>query len=82
FRFWQALNTPFIYVLGALAGFIFTPNSWPPFRRGEEPDLTGVLIILTMVSWSGLLCFGQEFRTNRAARALKKRVRPTATVLR
>ncbi len=41
-----------------------------------------MLIILTMVSLSGLLRFWQEFRTNRAAQALKKMVRTTATVLR
>jgi hypothetical protein len=35
-----------------------------------------------MVSLSGLLRFWQEFRTNKAAQALKSMVRTTATVLR
>ncbi|EOG4879027.1 magnesium-translocating P-type ATPase, partial [Salmonella enterica subsp. enterica serovar Montevideo] len=78
----QAFNNPFIYVLIALAGVSFITDYWLPLRRGEETDLTGVLIILTMVSLSGLLRFWQEFRTNRAAQALKKMVRTTATVLR
>ncbi|EDL1744953.1 magnesium-translocating P-type ATPase [Salmonella enterica subsp. enterica serovar Kentucky] len=78
----QAFNNPFIYVLMALAGVSFITDYWLPLRRGEETDLTGVLIILTMVSLSGLLRFWQEFRTNRAAQALKKMVRTTATVLR
>ncbi|WP_079774264.1 magnesium-translocating P-type ATPase [Salmonella bongori] len=78
----QAFNNPFIYVLMALAGVSFITDYWLPLRRGEETDLTGVLIILTMISLSGLLRFWQEFRTNKAAQALKKMVRTTATVLR
>ena len=55
---------------------------WLPLRNGEETDLTGIIIIVTMVSLSGLLRFWQEFRTNKAAQALKSMVRTTATVLR
>ncbi|SUG30809.1 Magnesium transporting ATPase, P-type 1 [Salmonella enterica subsp. arizonae] len=51
----------------ALAAVSFVTDYWLPLRRGEETDLTGVLIILTMVSLSGLLRFWQEFRTNKAA---------------
>lgn len=78
----QAFNNPFIYVLMALAAVSFITDYWLPLRNGEETDLTGIIIILTMVSLSGLLRFWQEFRTNKAAQALKSMVRTTATVLR
>lgn len=78
----QAFNNPFIFVLMALALVSFITDYWMPLRRGEETDLTGVIIILTMVTLSGLLRFWQEFRTNQAAQALKSMVRTTATVLR
>ncbi|MBH2846621.1 magnesium-translocating P-type ATPase [Serratia marcescens] len=77
-----AFNNPFIYVLMALAIVSFFTDYWFPLRNGEETDLTGIIIILTMVSLSGLLRFWQEFRTNKAAHALKSMVRTTATVLR
>lgn len=78
----QAFNNPFIYVLMALAAVSFVTDYWLPLRNGEETDLTGIIIIITMVSLSGLLRFWQEFRTNKAAQALKSMVRTTATVLR
>ncbi|MET6675696.1 magnesium-translocating P-type ATPase [Citrobacter amalonaticus] len=78
----QAFNNPFIYVLMALAAVSYITDYWLPLRSGEETDLTGIIIILTMVSLSGLLRFWQEFRTNKAAHALKSMVRTTATVLR
>lgn len=78
----QAFNNPFIYVLMTFAAVSVITDYWLPLRNGEETDLSGVIIILTMVSLSGLLRFWQEFRTNRAAHALKSMVRTTATVLR
>ena len=78
----QAFNNPFIYVLLALALVSFFTDYWMPLRHGEETDLTGVIIIVTMVTLSGLLRFWQEFRTNKAVQALKSMVRTTATVLR
>ncbi|MEQ9946796.1 magnesium-translocating P-type ATPase [Pectobacterium aroidearum] len=77
-----AFNNPFIYVLTALAAISFFTDYWLPLRHNEETSLTGVIIILVMVSLSGLLRFWQEFRTNKAAEALKSMVRTTATVLR
>ena len=71
----QAFNNPFIYVLMALAAVSFVTDYWLPLRNGEETDLTGIIIIVTMVSLSGLLRFWQEFRTNKAAQALKSMVR-------
>ncbi|HAU5479027.1 TPA: magnesium-translocating P-type ATPase, partial [Cronobacter sakazakii] len=78
----QAFNNPFIYVLMALALISFFTDYWYPLRAGQETDLTGVIIIVTMVLLSGLLRFWQEFRTNKAAQALKSMVSTTATVLR
>ena len=80
----KALHNPFIYVLLTLAGISFITDYWLPLRAGEveDADLTKVIIIMTMVSVSGLLRFWQEYRSNKAAEALKAMVRTTATVLR
>ncbi|MFQ1016963.1 magnesium-translocating P-type ATPase [Gilliamella sp. BG7] len=77
-----AFNNPFIFVLLALAIVSFVTDFWLPLQNGEETDLTSIIIILTMVSLSGLLRFWQEFRSNKAAEALKSMIRTTATVLR
>ncbi|TFZ50535.1 magnesium-translocating P-type ATPase [Serratia proteamaculans] len=81
-QLFAAFNNPFIYVLMVLAAISFFTDYWLPARRGEETDLTGVIIILVMVSLSGLLRFWQEYRTNKAAETLKSMVRTTATVQR
>ena len=80
----KALNNPFIYVLLTLAGISFVTDYWLPVSAGEadDADLTKVIIIMTMVSLSSLLRFWQEYRSNKAADALKAMVRSTATVLR
>ncbi|WP_366941272.1 magnesium-translocating P-type ATPase [Gilliamella sp.] len=78
----MAFNNPFIFVLLALAIVSFVTDFWLPLQNGEETDLTSIIIILTMVSLSGLLRFWQEFRSNKAAEALKSMIRTTATVLR
>ncbi|MFO6500987.1 magnesium-translocating P-type ATPase [Serratia marcescens] len=78
----KAFNNPFIFVLMVLAAISFFTDYWLPHQSGEETELTGVIIILTMVTLSGLLRFWQEYRTNKAAEALKSMVRTTATVLR
>lgn len=78
----QAFNNPFIYVLIALAAVSYFTDYWVPVHNGEEPSFAKIIIIMTMVSLSGLLRFWQEFRTNKAAQALKSMVRTRATVLR
>ncbi|MEE1878650.1 magnesium-translocating P-type ATPase [Pseudomonas soli] len=80
----KALHHPFIYVLLTLAGISFVTDYWLPVRAGdmEEADLTKVIIIMAMVSLSSLLRFWQEYRSGKAADALKAMVRTTATVLR
>ena len=77
-----AFKNPFIFVLLILAIVSFVTDYWLPLQGGEETDLTGVIIILTMVTLSGILRFWQEFRSNKAAEALKSMIRTTATVLR
>ncbi len=83
-QLFKALHNPFIYVLLTLAGISFVTDYWLPVRAGEtdDADLTKVVIIMTMVSLSSLLRFWQEYRSNKAADALKAMVRTTATVLR
>ncbi|MDN8542876.1 magnesium-translocating P-type ATPase [Erwinia sp. BC051422] len=78
----QAFNNPFIWILIVLAAISFFTDYLLPLRQGEETDLTGIIIMLTMVALSGLLRFWQEYRTNKAAEALKSLVRTTATAIR
>ncbi|MBP6120780.1 MAG: magnesium-translocating P-type ATPase [Providencia heimbachae] len=77
-----SFKNPFIFVLIVLAIVSFFTDYFIPEQHGEETDLTGVIIIVTMVLLSGLLRFWQEYRTNKAAEALKSLVRTTATVFR
>ena len=77
-----AFNNPFIFVLLALAAVSFVTDYWLPLQNGEPTDITGITIIIVMVSLSGLLRFWQEFRSNKAAEALKSMIKTTATVLR
>lgn len=77
-----AFKNPFIAVLVVLAVIQFFTDFWIPYESGDETDLTGVTIVLTMVLISGILRFWQEYRSNKAAEALKAMVRTTATVLR
>lgn len=77
-----AFKNPFIFVLLALAGVSFFTDYLIPLRHGEETSLSGLFIIVVMVLLSGLLSFWQEYRSNRAAQALKSMISTTATVLR
>ena len=78
----MAFNNPFIYVLIALAIISFVTDYWLPKEQGQPTSISGVVIIVAMVSISAALRFWQEFRTNKAAEALKTLVRTTATVRR
>lgn len=81
-QFIQAFNNPFIFILSILAIISLYTEYWLPKQQDQETDLTGVVIITVMVLLSALLRFWQEFRTNRAAEALKSMVRTTTTVIR
>ncbi|WP_338885211.1 magnesium-translocating P-type ATPase [Xenorhabdus sp. TH1] len=78
----KAFHSPFTYVLLLLAAISFCTEYLLPSFNGEEPELTSVIIILIMVTLSGLLRFWQEYRTNKASEALKSMVHTTVTVLR
>lgn len=78
----KSFNNPFIYVLAILAIISFFTDYWLPLKDGEETDITAVIIISTMIILSALLRFWQEYRSNKAALALKSMVKTTATVLR
>ncbi|CAM5613461.1 magnesium-translocating P-type ATPase [Streptomyces avidinii] len=75
-RWWAQLAkaywNPFIGVLVFLAAVMF----W------QDPADPGVIILSVMVGVSGLLRFWQEFRSGRAADALKKLVTTTCAVQR
>ncbi|MDH6538380.1 magnesium-translocating P-type ATPase [Streptomyces sp. SPB4] len=68
----KAFWNPFIGVLVFLAAVMF----W------QDPADPGVLILSAMVGISGLLRFWQEYRSGRAAEALKKLVTTTCAVQR
>ncbi|GAA5628209.1 magnesium-transporting ATPase, P-type 1 [Brucella sp. NBRC 12953] len=82
FQFLMAFKNPFIAVLVLLAAISSVTDIILPLHQGEEAEYTGVTIIMTMVILSALLRFWQEFRSGKAADALKAMVRTTATVLR
>jgi Mg2+-importing ATPase len=77
-----AFINPFIGVLAVLAAISAFTDIWLPIRSGEQPDIFSVVIILTMICVSACLRFWQEYRSGKAAEALKSMVRTTATVLR
>lgn len=68
----KAFCNPFIGVLVFLAAVMF----W------QDPKDPGVLILSVMVALSGLLRFWQEYRSGRAADALKRLVTTTCAVQR
>ncbi|WP_371676162.1 magnesium-translocating P-type ATPase [Streptomyces sp. NBC_01276] len=68
----KAFWNPFIGVLVFLAAVMF----W------QDPADPGVIILSVMVGLSGLLRFWQEYRSGRAAEALKKLVTTTCAVQR
>lgn len=81
-QFLLAFKNPFIAVLILLAAINSVTDIILPLRKGEDPDYTTVTIILTMVMLSAILRFWQEYRSGKAADALKAMVRTTATVIR
>ncbi|MGW6778705.1 magnesium-translocating P-type ATPase [Brucella pseudogrignonensis] len=81
-QFLIAFKNPFIAVLVLLAAISSVTDILLPLHNGEDPEYTGVTIIMTMVILSALLRFWQEYRSGKAADALKAMVRTTATVLR
>ncbi len=81
-QFLMAFKNPFIMVLVVLAAISAFTDIWLPLQAGDDPDPTKVAIILFMVVTSAVMRFVQEYRSGKAAEALKAMVRTTATVLR
>ncbi|CAM5320224.1 magnesium-translocating P-type ATPase [Mycolicibacterium aubagnense] len=81
-QFLLAFKNPFILVLMVLAAISAFTDIWLPLQAGEDADPTKVSIILLMVVTSAVMRFIQEYRSGKAAEALKAMVRTTATVLR
>jgi Mg2+-importing ATPase len=77
-RIFEAFINPFTAILFALAVVSFITDVLL-VETGEEAWMT-VIIIMTMVTISGLLRFIQETRSGNAAERLIKMVRTTATV--
>ena len=76
----RAFKNPFVLVLLGLSVITFFTDVY--LAAPDDRNWTGVGILLTMVTASGLLRFFQEYRSNRAAERLKSMVRTTATVIR
>ncbi|PJJ75740.1 Mg2+-importing ATPase [Thermoflavifilum aggregans] len=76
----EAFMNPFVGVLAIIAVISFFTDVWfsPPGQR----DYSTLAVILVMILVSSFLRFWQEYRSNRAAEALKGMVKTTATVLR
>ncbi|WP_225639211.1 magnesium-translocating P-type ATPase [Candidatus Profftia sp. (ex Adelges kitamiensis)] len=78
----RSLNNPFIFILIVISVTSFFIDYWLPLKHHKEPNIIPIIVMLIMVSLSGLLCFYQELQTNRSVNALKYTVKTTATVLR
>lgn len=81
-QFLVTFKNPFILVLTVLAVISFITDYWLPRQKGEETDIAAVVIIVTMILLSAFLRFWQEYRSTKAAMALRSMVKTTATVLR
>lgn len=81
-QLFKTFQNPFILVLSVLATISFVTDYWLPRKAGEETDISAVVIILTMIILSAALRFWQEFRSEKAALALRSMVTTTATVIR
>jgi len=76
----EAFMNPFIGVLAIIALIsLFTDVV---LAAPGEKDYSTLLVILVMIGVSSLIRFWQEFRSNKAAEALKSMVKTTATVWR
>jgi Mg2+-importing ATPase len=76
----HAFVNPFIFILLAISAISFVMDVWlPPVA---ERDYKTVIVVGIMVFVSAMLRFLQEYRSNKAADALKSMVKTTASVLR
>lgn len=76
----KSFVNPFIAILFVIAAIAFAIDVW--LTAPGEKDFKTVIVVGAMIIISGLLSFFQEYRSNRAAEALKSMVTNTAAVLR
>ena len=76
----EAFMNPFIGVLAIIA--LISMFTDVVLAAPGEKDYSTLLVILVMIGVSSLIRFWQEFRSNKAAEALKSMVKTTATVWR
>jgi len=79
-RLVTAFINPFTVVLFALAGISFVTDF--VLADPNDRNITTVVIILSMVTLSGVLRFVQEYRSDKSAERLKAMVKTTTKVLR
>jgi len=79
-KLWGAFINPFTVVLFVLAFISFVTDVI--IVAPEDRDFTAVVIVLVMVTISGLLRFTQEQRSGKAAERLGEMVETTAAVMR
>ncbi len=79
-QFIESFINPFIGVLAAL--IIISLFTDVILASPEDRTFKTIIVLITMITISGVLRFWQEFRSNQAAEALKAMVRTTATVIR
>lgn len=80
-QFFQAFITPFNGILIVIACISFFTDVVMA-KTPAERDYSTTSLVISMVLLSTIIRFWQEFRSNKAAEALKRMVRTTATVLR
>lgn len=76
----KSFINPFIFILLAIATISFVVDVW--WAAPGEKDFKTVIVVGAMILISAGLSFFQEYRSNRAAEALKSMVTNTAAVLR
>lgn len=76
----KAFHNPFIYVLLGLAIISYFTDI--KYAEADDKSWISIMIIMVMVTLSGLLRFIQEYRSNKASEKLKSMVSNRATVLR
>jgi len=79
-RLFKAFISPFTVILLALAVIsAFTDIIFP---EDGHPDPTKVIIVIALVTLSGILCFVQETKSSKAAEQLKAMIKTTTCVRR
>lgn len=76
----KAFVNPFIFILIIIAGISYIVDVW--MADPGDQDFKTIIVVTIMITFSALLRFWQEYKSNRGAEKLKNMVKTTATVLR